>query len=76
MNNVIIGERELNSGDGAGVMVKTLANPNQTPSEAAGSIFEVQSMGTGKRLWVGQYLTSSAKNKFMFGFTGVDGLVG
>jgi hypothetical protein len=76
MNNVIIGERELNGGDGNGIMVKTLLNPFSNSDVSAGSIFEVQSQGLSKRLWVGQYITSPAKNRFMFGFTGADGTEG
>jgi hypothetical protein len=75
MNNVIIGERTYNNTDGAGIMVRTLDNPSNNLS-GSGSIFEVQSQINSKRLWVGNNLTSSGSNKFLFGFNNTYGQEG
>ncbi len=72
LSGVTIGERTFNNDDGAGIMVRTLDNPSNNLA-SAGSIFEVQSQANSKRLWVGNNLTSSGSNKFLFGFNNTYG---
>lgn len=75
VNGAIIGERAFNSGDGTGLNIKPTTNPSiNLPS--SGSIFEVRSKVNSARLWVGQGLTSTGSNKFMWGFNNTYGQEG
>lgn len=67
VNGAIIGERGFNSGDGAGLMIKSTINPSINLPDS-GSIFEVRSKVESARLWVGHDLTSTGSNKFLWGF--------
>ena len=75
LNNVTIGRRAYNSGNGSGIMVRTNLNPSSNDI-FSGSIFEVRSVGNNSQLWVGQDLTSSGFNKFRFGYIGPIGYEG
>jgi len=53
--------------DGAGITIRTSANP------VLDSMFAVRSSGHASRLWVGQDLTSVGSNQLCAGFSGADG---
>ncbi len=56
--------------DGAGITIRTSANP------VLDSMFAVRSSGHASRLWVGQDLTSVGSNQLCAGFSGADGTEG
>lgn len=64
--DVFIESNANDNADGAGITLRTSANPS------TGSMFAVRSSGQAPRLWVGQAVTSSGQNSFYVG-TDTDG---